>query len=149
MSTSEEPRIVAFVCNWCAYAGADLAGVSRMQYPTHVRLIRVMCTGRLNHGFLLNAFDKGADGVMVSGWHIGDCHYLEGNKKCQKVVEETWEILKLLGIDTRRLHLKWVSASEGAIFAEEIRYFVQLIKDMGENPLSNKEMATLESAQAG
>jgi F420-non-reducing hydrogenase iron-sulfur subunit len=149
MSTSEEPRIVAFVCNWCAYAGADLAGVSRMQYPTHVRLIRVMCTGRLNHGFLLNAFDKGADGVMVSGWHIGDCHYLEGNKKCQKVVEETWEILKLLGIDTRRLHLKWVSASEGAIFAEEIRYFVQLIKDMGENPLSRTETATLESAQAG
>jgi F420-non-reducing hydrogenase iron-sulfur subunit len=136
MSSAKQPNILAFVCNWCAYAGADLAGVSRMQYPTNVRLIRVMCTGRVNHGFLLKAFLKGADGVLVSGWHIGDCHYLEGNVRCQKVIEETWEMLRLLGIDERRLRLKWISASEGAAFAEEIRSFVQLLKELGENPLA-------------
>jgi F420-non-reducing hydrogenase iron-sulfur subunit len=137
MSSSEQPKILAFVCNWCAYAGADLAGVSRMQYPTNVRLIRLMCTGRVNHGFLLKAFLKGADGVLVSGCHIGDCHYLEGNVKCQKVIEETWEMLRLLGVDERRLRLKWISPSEGAAFAEEIRSFVQLLKELGDNPLKD------------
>ncbi len=135
MSCSEQPKIVAFVCNWCAYAGADLAGVSRMQYPPNVRLIRLMCTGRVNHAFLLNAFLKGADGVLVSGCHIGDCHYLEGNVRCQKVIEETWEMLRLLGVDERRLRLKWISASEGAAFAEEIRSFVRFLKELGNNPL--------------
>ncbi len=130
MASAEKPKILAFVCNWCAYAGADLAGVSRIQYPSNVRLIRVMCTGRINHGFLLRAFLKGADGLLVSGWHIGDCHYLEGNVRCQKVIEETWEILRLLGIDERRLRLKWISASEGAAFAEEIHNFVQLLKTL-------------------
>jgi F420-non-reducing hydrogenase iron-sulfur subunit len=132
-----EPNIIAFVCNWCAYAGADLAGVSRMQYPTNVRLIRLMCTGRVNHGFLLKAFLKGADGILVSGWHIGDCHYLEGNVRCQKVIEETWELLRLLGIDERRLQLKWISASEGAAFAEEIRLFVELLTEMGGISIEN------------
>jgi F420-non-reducing hydrogenase iron-sulfur subunit len=136
MSSWEQPKIVAFVCNWCAYAGADLAGVSRMQYPTNVRLIRLMCTGRVNHAFLLKAFLKGADGVLVSGCHIGECHYLEGNVKCQKVIEETWEMLRLLGVDERRLRLKWISASEGAAFAEEIRSFVQLLTELGNNPLT-------------
>ena len=134
MATDRQPSILAFVCNWCAYAGADLAGVSRIQYPPYVRLIRVMCTGRVNHGFLLKAFLNGADGLLVSGWHIGDCHYLEGNVRCQKVIEETWEILRLLGIDDRRLRLKWISASEGAAFAEEIHHFVELLKELGEKP---------------
>ena len=136
MSSWEQPKIVAFVCNWCAYAGADLAGVSRTQYPANVRLIRLMCTGRVNHAFLLKAFIQGADGVLVSGCHIGECHYLEGNVKCQKVIEETWEMLRLLGVDERRLRLKWISASEGAAFAEEIRSFVQLLKELGNNPLT-------------
>jgi F420-non-reducing hydrogenase iron-sulfur subunit len=146
MSNADKPKIVAFVCNWCAYAGADLAGVSRMQYPPNVRLIRLMCTGRVNTGFLLKAFTAGADGVLVSGWHIGDCHYLEGNKKCQKVVEETWEIMRLLGIDDRRLRLKWVSASEGALFAAEIQSYVELLKELGENPLSEAPLCRIIQA---
>jgi Fe-S oxidoreductase/coenzyme F420-reducing hydrogenase delta subunit len=122
-----KPRILAFVCHWCAYAGADLAGVSRLQYPSHVRLIRVMCTGRIHSGFLLEAFLQGADGVLVAGCHIGDCHYLEGNVKCQKVVEDTREYLRLLGIEEGRLRLKWISASEGAQFAAEVRDFTEYL----------------------
>jgi F420-non-reducing hydrogenase iron-sulfur subunit len=148
MSETFEPKIVAFVCNWCAYAGADLAGVGRMQYPTNIRLIRLMCTGRINHAFLLNGFLSGMDGVMVSGWHIGDCHYLGGNEKCQKVVEETRGVLRLLGADEQYLRLKWISASEGGIFADEVRSFTELIKKLGRNPLaaSNGDLPLAQEA---
>jgi F420-non-reducing hydrogenase iron-sulfur subunit len=115
-----------------------------MQYPTNVRLIRLMCTGRVNHGFLLKAFMKGADGILVSGWHIGDCHYLEGNVRCQKVIAETRELLGLLGIDERRLQLKWISASEGAAFAEEVRSFVELLKELGGISIENWILAAFE-----
>ena len=144
MKPTEQPKILAFVCNWCAYAGSDLVGVSRIQYPGNVRLIRVMCTGRVNHGFLLKAFLKGADGLLVSGWHIGDCHYLEGNVRCKTVIEETREILRLLGIDERRLRLKWISASEGAAFAEEIHDFVEQLKTLGKPEYSIEDWIPLE-----
>ncbi len=146
MSDSFEPKLVAFLCNWCTYAGADLAGVARMQYPTNVRVIRLMCTGRMNHAFVLNAFQAGADGVMVSGCHFGDCHYVGGNEKCKKVIDQTLGILRLLGVDERYLHLTWISASEGVNFADEIRSFTKLLKEMGRNPLA--ERASLETLMA-
>ncbi|MDD1767255.1 MAG: hydrogenase iron-sulfur subunit, partial [Methanomassiliicoccales archaeon] len=97
-----EPRIVAFCCNWCSYAGADLAGVSRFQYPTNARIVRVMCSGRVEPQFILRAFELGADGVLVAGCHIGDCHYISGNEKAQKKVEATKELIDQLGLDGRR-----------------------------------------------
>lgn len=138
MAETPQPRILAFVCHWCAYAGADLAGVSRLQYPPHVRLVRVMCTGRIHAGFLLEAFLQGADGILVAGCHMGDCHYLEGNVKCQGVVEDTRNYLGLLGIEDERLRLKWISASEGAQFASEIKDFSAYLSTLPENPLRRK-----------
>jgi len=144
MSLTDQPEIIAFVCHWCAYAGADLTGISRIQYPPNVRLVRLMCTGRIHPGFLITAFSQGAQGVLVSGCHIGDCHYLEGNVKCQKVIEDTWEYLRLLGIDERRLRVKWISASEGAEFAKEIQEFVQFLQGLREKPLADKRKWDLE-----
>ena len=131
---TKEPRVVAFCCNWCSYAGADLAGVSRLQYPTNIRIIRLMCTGRLEPVFVLKAFEWGADGVLVSGCHPGDCHYISGNEKAQKKVEETWNLLDLLGIDRERLRLQWVSASEGQKFAESVTEFVEMLRGMDDTP---------------
>ena len=138
-----DPLIVAFVCNWCAYAGADYAGVSRIQYPPNVRLIRVMCSGRVEPAFILKAFEEGADGVLVGGCHEADCHYISGNLKARDRVEATGKILDLLGLGSDRLRLKWINANEGAAFAEEIAGFVDLLKRLGPNPIKpdpgNKE----------
>jgi coenzyme F420-reducing hydrogenase delta subunit len=127
----EEPRILVFACNWCAYAGADLAGVSRMEYPSNIRLIRTMCSGRLDPGFVLRAFEKGADGVLILGCHPGDCQYIEGNLKAEKRVKMLKSLLHGLGFDESRLRLRWVSASEGARFAALIREFVEDLKAKG------------------
>jgi len=127
----ERPRIVAFLCNWCSYAGADTCGVSRFQYPTNIRPIRVMCTGRIPKHFILQAFLEGADGVLVGGCHIGDCHYLEGNYDMQMRYNELHEIIEKVGINPDRYRLEWVSASEGKRFSEVVTEFVNKVKKLG------------------
>jgi len=127
----ERPRIVAFLCNWCSYAGADTCGVSRFQYPTNIRPIRVMCSGRLPKSFILQAFLNGADGVFIGGCHIGDCHYIAGNYDTLRRVNEIKNIITKLGIDTERLRLEWISASEGKIFAEVMKEFINKVKEIG------------------
>ncbi|MFX1504408.1 MAG: hydrogenase iron-sulfur subunit [Promethearchaeota archaeon] len=127
-----EPNILVFCCNWCSYAGADLAGVSRFQYPPNIRIIRVMCSGRVDPSFVLKALKNGADGVLVSGCHIGDCHYITGNEYTQERFERLHNILiKQLGIDPKRVRLEWVSASEGKRFADVITEFTNQIKELG------------------
>lgn len=130
-----EPKIIAFLCNWCTYAGADLAGVSRMQYPPTTRVIRVMCTGTISPHHILKAFQKGADGVIVGGCHIGDCHYLKGNYMTIKRVAIVQELLKFTGFQAERLHLDWISAAEGVKFAELVRTFTQKIRELGPSHL--------------
>jgi F420-non-reducing hydrogenase iron-sulfur subunit len=130
-----EPNIVAFCCNWCSYAGADLAGVSRFQYPPNVKIIRVMCSGRVEPQFVLRALELGADGVLVCGCHIGDCHYIAGNEKAEKRMKMTAELLDILGIGHERMRLEWISASEGQKFAETMREFTEKIRSLGPNPL--------------
>jgi coenzyme F420-reducing hydrogenase delta subunit len=115
------PRIVAFVCNWCTYAGADLAGTSRMLYPPNVRIVKLPCTGRIDPLFILKAFEGGADAVLVSGCHPGDCHYTSGNYHARRRWSIFRRLLDLTGIDERRLFFSWVSAAEGTKFAELIR----------------------------
>ncbi|MFX0147657.1 MAG: hydrogenase iron-sulfur subunit, partial [Candidatus Hodarchaeota archaeon] len=130
----ERPRIVAFLCNWCSYAGADTCGVSRFQYPTNIRPIRVMCTGRIPKHFILQAFLEGADGVFIGGCHIGDCHYLEGNYDMLRRYNEMNEILEKVGISRDRFRLEWISASEGKRFSQVITEFVNKIKELGPLP---------------
>ncbi len=130
-----EPKILMFACNWCSYASADLAGISRKQYPTNIRIIRVMCSGRVEPLFVLSAFENGADGVLITGCHIGDCHYQSGNKKAQGMVENMKEMLSTLGIGESRLRLEWISASEGNKFADVVADFTQEIEGLGPNPL--------------
>jgi len=130
-----EPKILAFCCNWCAYAGADLAGVSRMQYPPNIRIIRVMCSGRVEPDLVLKAFTLGADGVLVLGCHPGDCHYLSGNYKTMRRVPLTKRLLEQFGVEQERLKLEWVSAAEGARFAQVVTDFTSKVKELGPNPL--------------
>jgi F420-non-reducing hydrogenase iron-sulfur subunit len=134
-----EPKIIAIICNWCSYAGADLAGGSRIQYPPDVRSIRVMCTGRIDPLFILKAFQDGADGVLVSGCHFGDCHYLEGNYKAAKRMFLLKNVLKNIGLDDRRLRMTFVSASEGAKWGMVMKDVVETINKLGPSPL--KEFA--------
>ncbi len=133
-----EPRIVGFLCNWCGYAGADLAGTSRLSYPTNIRIIRVMCSGRVEPAFILNAFENGADGVLVAGCHPGDCHYRSGNQHAEKRIEKTKKILDLLGIGSDRLRLEWISASEGEKFASVIKDFTERLRSKGPSPLGKE-----------
>jgi len=130
-----EPRIVTFCCNWCAYAGADLAGVSRVQYPPNCRIIRIMCTGRIEPQFILRALELGADGVLVAGCHPGECHYLAGNENATKQIELTKELMETLGIDTRRLRLEWISACECNKFAGRMNSFRETLMELGPNPI--------------
>jgi F420-non-reducing hydrogenase iron-sulfur subunit len=132
------PTIVVFACNWCSYAGADTAGVSRLQHQPHFRMIRVMCSGRIQPGFVLRAFEKGADGVLVSGCHFGDCHYISGNEYAVEQFEKTRNVVKLLGLEEGRLRLEWISAAEGARFAEVINTFTDQVRKLGPNPLADK-----------
>jgi len=128
-----EPKILGFLCNWCSYAGADLAGVSRMQYPPNIRVIRVMCSGRVDPKFIFEALRVGADGVIVLGCHLGDCHYLEGNYEAEKKFDMVKRLLKLIDFDNR-VRLDWVSASEGARYASVITEFTEKIKSLGPSP---------------
>jgi len=131
-----EPNIVAFCCNWCSYAGADLAGVSRYQYPPNVRVIRVMCSGRVEPQFILRALEIGADGVLICGCHIGDCHYIAGNEQAEKRMKMTADLLDILGIGHERMQLEWISASEGEKFANTMTTFTERIRKLGPNPLA-------------
>ena len=138
MTKSEfQPRIVGFLCNWCSYAGADLAGVSRIQYPPTLRIVRVMCSGRIHPALILEAFRSGADGVLVAGCHLGDCHYISGNYKTQNRVLMLKKVLEQLGLDPERLRLEWVSASEGDRFAKVVKDMTEEIKKLGPSPLRN------------
>ncbi len=126
-----KPRIVAFLCKWCSYTGADLAGTSRMEYKPNVRIVRVMCSGRIEPTFVLKAFTKGADGVLICGCHPGDCHYQEGNYRCLRRYTLLQKYIVQMGIDTKRLKLEWISASEGKQFAELIDSFTENIAELG------------------
>jgi len=136
-----EPRIIGFLCNWCSYAGADLAGVSRIQYPPNIRIIRVMCSGRIDPAFVLEALKDGADGVLIAGCHLpSDCHYISGNFKAMRRINLLKRVLKEFGIEPERLRLEWISASEGDKFAAVVRDMVEEIKELGPNPLTNEEV---------
>jgi F420-non-reducing hydrogenase iron-sulfur subunit len=130
---SFEPKILGFLCNWCSYAGADLAGVSRVQYPPNIRVIRVMCSGRVDPAFIFRGFEVGADGIIVMGCHIGDCHYLEGNYEAEKKFTMVKKFLKLIGMDNR-VRLEWVSASEGTRYGAVVTEFTEHIKSLGPAP---------------
>jgi len=131
MSSKFEPRIVGFLCNWCSYSGADLAGTSRVKYPPNVDIIRVMCSGRVDPQFVIKAFEKGADGVLVCGCHPGDCHYAEGNYKAGRRIPLLKKMLSQLGIEEGRLRLEWVSASEGERFAAVVRDMTERVRKLG------------------
>jgi F420-non-reducing hydrogenase iron-sulfur subunit len=134
-TTGFDPLIIGFTCNWCTYAGADLAGTSKIQYPTNIRIIRVMCTSRIEPEFVLEAFKKGADGVLIGGCHLGDCHYQEGNYKTEARIKLLKRILEFYGIEPERIKLEWISASEGEKFANTVESFVNEIRKLGPNPI--------------
>jgi F420-non-reducing hydrogenase iron-sulfur subunit len=131
MSGQFEPKIALFACNWCTYAALDLAGTSRMKYPPNFRVIRVMCSGRIDPQFVVEAFRDGADGVLVAGCHLGDCHYIEGNYKALRRMTLLRKMLEDLGIEKERLRLEWISASEAVKFVQVAREMVEQIKPLG------------------
>jgi F420-non-reducing hydrogenase iron-sulfur subunit len=129
-----EPVIVAFACNWCSYAGADLAGVSRLQYPPNARIVRVLCSGMIHPNLVVEAFTKGADGVLVCGCHIGDCHYIDGNVKTERRAEAIKLMLEDFGIEQERFALEWISAAEGPRFAQVMTEFTAQVRRVGPSP---------------
>jgi F420-non-reducing hydrogenase iron-sulfur subunit len=131
MNESFEPRIVAFLCNWCSYAGADNAGVARMQSPANILPIRVMCSGRVSPEMVLRAFRSGADGVLVLGCHIGDCHYIDGNHRTAKRMPLVRNLLGYVGVNPDRLRLDWVSSAEAPKFAQVTKEFVETVRALG------------------
>ena len=134
--TGFEPKIVGFLCNWCSYAGADLAGVSRFQYPPNIRVIRVMCSGRVHPSHILEAFKNGADGVLVAGCHTpNDCHYISGNFKAERRIAMLKKLMAQLGLEPERLRLEWISAAEGEKFAKVMREMVSDLKKLGPSPV--------------
>ena len=134
---SFKPKILGFLCNWCSYAGADLAGVSRIQYPPNIRVIRVMCSGRVDPKFIFEALQLGIDGVIVMGCHPGDCHYLEGNYEAEKKFQMVLKFLSFIGFENR-VRLEWVSASEGTRYGEVVKEFTAQITEVGPSPLSGE-----------
>jgi len=130
-----EPKVVALLCNWCTYTGADLAGTSRLQYPPNVRIVRLMCTGAVDTIYVLKALIEGADGVLIGGCHPGDCHYQTGNYKARRRVAILKKILGQVGYDEDRIWLRWISASEGKLFADTVTEIVSELKEKGPNPI--------------
>ncbi len=141
-----EPKIIGFLCNWCSYAGADLCGVSRYQYPTNVRAVRVMCSTRISPHLVLNILKAGADGILLGGCHLNDCHYITGNFYTEKRVRLMWKLLEDAGIEPQRLRLEWVSASEGEKFSKVVTEFTETIRKLG--PIRVKQHAALRSKVA-
>jgi len=135
MAKEFEPNIIGFLCNWCSYAGADLAGTSRINYPPNIKSIRVMCSGRVDNVFVLEAFKKGADGVLIAGCHPGDCHYQSGNYKTNRRIKLLKKLLEDLGVEPSRVRFEYISASEGQKFAETVTDFVYELKKLGPNPI--------------
>ena len=131
MKEKFEPNIIGFLCNWCSYAGADLAGTSRIQYPPNLKVIRVMCSGRVNPIFVINALQQGADGVLIGGCHPGDCHYERGNYLARRRMAVLKNLLEYAGIDPRRVRMTWVSAAEGHKFAEVVKEVTEDIQKLG------------------
>jgi len=129
-----EPLVIAFCCNWCSYAAADLAGVSRIQYPPNVRIIRVMCSGMVHPNLVIDALTKGADGVLMCGCHPGDCHYLEGNLRAEARADAIKLMLQDFGLEEERYRLEWISASEGKKFAQVVTEMVEELKKLGPSP---------------
>lgn len=133
------PKIIAFLCNWCSYAGADLAGVSRIQYPPNIRIVRVPCSGRINPFFILKSLQAGWDGVLVSGCHPGDCHYLTGNYIARRRFSILTDLLDFIGIEKGRVNFTWVSASEGVPFGKIVTKVVNKVKSLGPNRIFKRE----------
>jgi len=143
MSDQYQPRIVGFLCNWCSYAGADLAGTSRLKVPANLRVVRVPCSGRINPLFIFKALEEGADGVMVSGCHPGDCHYISGNRYAKRKLAVLRRLLDWVGIEPERIHFTWLSASEGARYAVEVAEFVDKVRALGRhNPMARQGVAS-------
>ena len=140
---SFEPRIVAFLCRWCSYAGADLAGVSRLPYPSNVVPMRVNCSGRVDAAMVYAALEKGADGVLIGGCHPGDCHYVSGNYKARRRIVLLKQALSEAGIDPRRVHLEWISASEGIKFQTTVSSYTELIRELGPSPVRREKEPVL------
>ncbi|MGO0121725.1 hydrogenase iron-sulfur subunit [Desulfothermobacter acidiphilus] len=136
-----EPKIIGFLCNWCSYAGADLAGVSRFQYPPNIRIIRVMCSGRVDPSFVLKALKEGADGVLIAGCHPGDCHYESGNYKAMRRYLYLQKLLREFGVEDERVRLEWISAAEGARFAQVVTEFTETIRRLGPSKFKDKAAA--------
>jgi F420-non-reducing hydrogenase iron-sulfur subunit len=130
-----EPKIVGFLCNWCSYTGADLAGTSRMQYPPNIRIIRVMCSGAVDTVYVLRALLEGADGVLIGGCHPGDCHYVDGNFKARRKMVLLKSILETLGMEEDRIWVRWISASEGQKFADTVKEISEAVREMGPSPV--------------
>ena len=143
---SWKPSIIGFMCNWCSYAGADLAGTSRIQYSPEIRIIRVLCSGRVDPKWIIKAFLKGADGVIVLGCHFGDCHYITGNYQAEKKIKATQEILEMAGLEKERLYLDWVSAAEGMRFAKLVDQFTDKIRKLGPLKLDDEKRKKLTAA---
>ena len=141
MSDEYEPTIVAFLCNWCTYTAADLAGTSRLVYPANVKIIRMMCSGMVDGKYVLKAFLGGADGVLIGGCWPGDCHYINGNMKARRRVALLHEVIDQFGIDRERLWLRWVAASEGNMFVEVVEDMTSKLRELGPNPLREKMIA--------
>ena len=135
MATEFEPNIIGFLCNWCSYAGADLAGTSRIKYPPNIKSIRVMCSGRVDLVFILEALKKGADGVLVAGCHLGDCHYQSGNYKTNRRIKLLKKLLAGMGVEPERVRFEYISASEGQKFAQVVTDFVDELKKLGPSPV--------------
>ncbi len=130
-SNDFEPKIVGFLCRWCSYAGADLAGGSRIKYPANIRIIRVPCSCRIDPKLVIKSLERGVDGVLVSGCHPGDCHYTEGNYHARRRMNMLYQLLEFLGVDPRRIHMSWVSASEGPKWAEVVDQVTEEVKALG------------------
>ena len=145
MPSRFEPIIIGFLCNWCSYTGADLAGVARLQYPPNLRPIRVMCTGMVHPDLVMEAFSQGADGVMIMGCHPGECHYREGNTKAAVRAKVISVILQDIGVDPNRFELKWISSAEGSVFAQLITDFTMRIKKLGPHKVKSCEYRDRET----
>ena len=133
-----EPKIVGFFCNWCTSSAADMAGTSRRRYPANVRPIRVMCSGSGDPSYVLRALLSGADAVMLGGCHPGDCHYISGNYKARRRIAILMKVLETVGLEEDRINLEWISASEGKKFVNSVTKYTDVVKKLGENPLSKK-----------
>lgn len=148
MSTDFEPKILSFLCNWCSYAGADFAGISRFQYPPNIIVIRTMCSGRVEPAFTISALLSGFDGVLVLGCHPGDCHYLTGNYHAEKRMKMAWRVLHIAGINSERLRFDWVSAAEGKRFVEIVTSFINRVKSMGSLYSDNRDGSLRQRLEA-